>query len=115
MTHLGPHSRPGKLAIIDGRSAEARRMKAIRQELVAHLGNSASTTQRMMIDRIAMLTLRVELMDRKALKLGGQTDHDSRQYLAWANSISKMLRHLGLAGQPAKQKSLADHLAERAH
>jgi len=100
--------------MIDGRRAEARRMKAIRRELVAHLGGTASVTQNMLIGRIAVLMLRVELMDKKALEIGGQTDHDARQYLAWSNTISKMLRHLGLKGVPPREKTLADHLAGRA-
>jgi hypothetical protein len=98
---------------MDGRRAEARRMKEVKADLLAHLGGKASATQKMMIDRIAVLMLRVEMMDRKAMEIGGQTDHDQRVYLAWMNSVSKMLRHLGLEGPPAKTKTLADHLAER--
>jgi hypothetical protein len=114
MKRIGPHSRPGKLAVIDGRSAEARRMKVIRADLTAHVGDNVSTTQKMLIGRIAMLMLRMELMDRKALKHGDLTEKDAREYLGWNNAVARMLKTLGLAGAPAKQRTLQDHLAERA-
>ncbi len=114
MATIGPHSRPSKLAVIDGRSAEARRMKEIRAELFEHLGGQASKTQAMLIGRIAVLTLRIELMDRAALKGGAVPDNDAKQYLAWNNALSRMLRQLGLKGTPAKAPSLAEHIASKA-
>jgi hypothetical protein len=111
MTPISPHSRPGKLALIDGRRAEARRMKEIRSELTRHLGGTPSVTQRMMIDRVAMLTLRMELMDANALQTGNFTENDARVYLAWNNTVSKMLRHLGLKETAAPPRTLADHIA----
>lgn len=114
MKHLGPHSRPGKLAVIDGRSAEARRMKEVRQELAQHVGGSPSIAQRMLIDRIAALTLRMELMDRKAMQSDGLTEKDTREYLGWNNTVSRMLRQLGLHGTPQRAPTLAEALAASA-
>jgi hypothetical protein len=39
-------------------------------------------------ERACQLTLRIVAMDRKFAKTGAQTDHDSRTYLAWSNSLS---------------------------
>jgi hypothetical protein len=91
-------------------------MKDIRAELVDHTGGSPSVTQRMLIDRIAVLMLRMELMDRRSLQAGDLTEKDTREYLAWNNAVARMLKTLGLEGKPAKAKAktLADHLAERA-
>jgi hypothetical protein len=89
-------------------------MKRVRDDLAEHLGGNVSATQRMIINRIAMLQLRVELMDRNALRGGDQTERDQRQYLAWCNTISKLLRHLGLKGAAPREKTLADHLRDRA-
>lgn len=115
MQRIGPHSRPHKLQVIDGRSAEARRMKAIRAELVEHVGGNPSTAQRLLIDRVAMLLLRMELMDREALAGSPMTDIDQRAYLGWNNAVSRALRHLGLdSKEQPKRKTLADHLRERA-
>lgn len=114
MKQIGPHSRPSKLAVIDGRRAEAKRMKQLRAELETHIGETVSTTQKMLIDRVAMLTLRMELMDARALKSGDMTERSAREYLGWNNSVARMLKTLGLDGRPAKAKTLADHLAGRA-
>lgn len=114
MKRIGPHSRPGKLAIVDGRSAEARRMKEIRADLEAQIGENISTAQRMMIERIAVLMLRMELMDRQSLKDAEFSEKNAREYLAWTNSCARMLKMLGLQGKPAKAKTLRDHLQERA-
>lgn len=103
MTPIGPHSRPGVLAIVDGRRAEARRMKQIKAELTAHVGGSPSAPQRMLIARIAALTLRLELMDREALAGKPETERDARSYLAWSNGLARMLQKLGLDGGDTPQ------------
>ena len=88
-------------------------MKEIRQELTQHLGGSPSATQRLMIDRVAMMMLRMELMDREAMNGTPMADHDQRAYLGWANSVSRMLRHLGLKGADGKAPTLSDYLQNR--
>ncbi len=113
MNPIGPHSRPGKLAVIDGRRAEARRMKEVRQELVAHVGGKPSATQRLMIDRVAVMLLRMELLDKEAMNGTPMADHDQRAYLGWANSVGRMLRHLGLKGVTGAAPSLSDYLKAR--
>jgi hypothetical protein len=84
--------------MIDGRRAEARRMKEIKSALIQHLGGNPSTAQRMLIDRIAALTLRLELMDKEALAGNPETERDARSYLAWSNALARMLHRLGLDG-----------------
>ncbi len=89
-------------------------MRETRAELTAHVGGTPSATQRALIEQAAQLALRLAAMDRKFAETGGQTEHDSRTYLAWSNSYSRLLRQLGLKGAAERPKSLADHLAERA-
>ena len=65
-------------------------MRRMREDLTAHVGGSPSATQKALIERCATLSLHIELMDERRLKIGGQmTDHDSRQYLAWSNSLER--------------------------
>ncbi len=85
-------------------------MKEIRQELAKHVGGKPSVAQSMLIERIAVLILRMELMDKEALSGGPMTDKDQRTYLGWANAVSRSLRHLGLKGQEGKAPSLDDIL-----
>jgi hypothetical protein len=106
---IGPHSRPHMLLKLDGRTKEARLMAATRAELTAHVGGRPSAVQRTLIERVARLKLYIELMDAKAIDAGGLTERDSRQYLAWSNSLRLALRDLGLEGRN-KPTRLADVL-----
>ena len=63
-------------------------MRETRAALVAHVGGKPSAVQAAMIERACQLTLRIVAMDRKFAETGAQTDHDSRTYLAWSNSLS---------------------------
>ena len=102
------------LARLDGRTKEARLLQGIRADLVAHVGGAPSATQRALIEQIAQLQLRVAVMDRRFAETGAQTDHDSRTYLAWANSLSRLLRQLGVKARAADAPDLRSYLAQRA-
>ncbi len=106
--HIGPYSRPGPLVALDLRTREARLLKRVRKDLLAHVGGSPSATERALIDRAAWLSLRVAQLDRKIAEGGGDfTLHDSRTYLAWSNSLTRALSQLGL-----KPAATAPSLAE---
>jgi hypothetical protein len=48
-----------------------------------------------------MLQVHLARMDERMFGEGELSDHAGRQYLAWANSVSRMLQALGLkASQP---------------
>src|SRR5437868_4212198 len=104
---LGPYSRPAPLARIDGRSREARLLKAIRSDLTTHVGGNPSATERAFIDRAAWLSLRVAQLDAR-IAAGTVTDHDSRTYLAWSNSLARTLRELGLRATEPRQRSIGE-------
>lgn len=103
-----------KLARMDGRTKAARLLRETRADLVAHVGGRPSATQAAMIEQAAQLQLRLAVMDRKFAETGAQTDHDSRTYLAWSNSLSRLLCRLGIKGAAQRGPSLAEHLASRA-
>ena len=52
--------------------------------------------QRVLIERAARLMLYIEIMDRETLEAGTMSERNSRQYLAWTNSLRLTLRDLGL-------------------
>ena len=114
VNRVGPYSRPGPLAKVDGRSREGRFLKSVCAELTEHLGGSPSATQRALIERAAWLSLRVAQLDAKMARTDGFTDHDSRTYLAWTNSLTRCLRELGLKPISAPARSLEDILAGKA-
>lgn len=114
MPKLGPYSDCSTLAKLDGRTREARLLKSLRAELVQHVGGSPSPTQRLLIDQAVQLQLRLALMDADGSQIGEMTERNSRQYLAWANSLSRLLRQIGLKGQGQPRATLRDHLAAKA-
>lgn len=113
MSAIGPYSRPDALRRIDGRTREGRLLRAIQRDLVEHVGGSPSTAQRLLIEQAASLRLHLAMMDRRTAEGRELTERDGRQYLAWSNSLSKLLRHLGLKGTAARPKTLQQHMAER--
>jgi hypothetical protein len=112
MSEIGPHSRPNVLAKLDGRRREARLMQRVREDLLRHIGGSPSAVQRALVDRVAILSLHVALFDARALKAGGLSERDSRQYLAYSNSLGRALRQLGIKGAAARGPTLQEALAE---
>ena len=64
--------------------------------------------QRRLIDRAVNIHIRLVIINPKFAVLGDMTDYNSRMYLAWANSYSRLLRQLCLRGAPAKPQTLAD-------
>jgi hypothetical protein len=110
---IGPYSRRGALAKIDGRSPEALLIKRVVADLNAHVGGQPSVTERSLILRAAWLSLRVAQLDEK-IAAGEFTDHDSNSYLAWSNSLVRVLALLGMKGAGERPPSLAEVLAQDA-
>lgn len=112
MKRLGLYSRAPALSTIDMRSKEGRVLRKVREDLFAHVGNP-SATQRILIERAAVLSLQIAMLDAKHVA-GGLTPHDQREYLAWTNALTRLMRQLGQRGAPERPPSLRDHLAARA-
>jgi hypothetical protein len=111
MNAIGPYSHPATLAKLDQRTREARLMRQTREALVQHLGGKPSATEKLLIERAANLQLRIATMDRKFSETGEMTEHDTRTYLAWTGSLSRLLRDLGLKGTPPKPPTVAEVMA----
>jgi len=116
MPRIRPYSRPPALANLDHRTREARFMAVRRKELIAHCGGSPSQTQKVMIERAVWLSLRIALLDRKQAEMGEMTEHDSRTYLAWVGSLTRLMEDLGPAvpSPTAKVPTMSEYLASRA-
>lgn len=86
-------------------------MRQVRAELTAHVGGQPSATQRALIDRAVWLSLHVAQLDARAAEGRGLTEHDSRTYLAWSNTLTRTLRQLGLEGAKQRPPTLQDLIA----
>ena len=101
------------MAKFDGRTREAWFMARIKRDLTAHIGGKPTTVQRMMIDRAAVLMLRLAKLDDKIInETGPLTLHDTNYVIAWQNSLTRCLVALGVNAAAAPAPSLAD-IAER--
>lgn len=119
LRRTGPYSREAAIARPRRRTRESRFLEKIRADLTAHVGGKPSAPQKLLIERIAMTLLRIELMDRDALneRDGAVTERQARDYLAWNNTVARMLRELGLDAvppPPARVPTLKEILAEQA-
>jgi hypothetical protein len=105
LRRTGPYSREAAIAKPRRRTREARFLEKTRADLTAQVGGNPSATQKLMIERIAMTLLRIELMDRDALndKSGTLTETQAKNYLAWENTVARMLDRLGLSSPPAQK------------
>src|SRR5690349_563313 len=113
MTEKQGRCRPKVAGKIDGRTWEAKLLKQTRTDLTAHVGGAPSAAQRALIDRIAWLTLNIAKIDRRTAERDGMSEHDSRTYLAWSNTMARTLVKLGLKGSAQRPPSLREHLATR--
>jgi hypothetical protein len=74
-------------------------MRRVRAELTEHVGGHPSVTERMLIERATMLSLRVAQIDAKILSDEVLTLHDNQHALAWINALRRTLVDLGLAAR----------------
>ena len=117
---IGPYSSPTTLAKLDGRTREAALMRRVRSELTAHLGGSPTFPQRALIDRAAVLALRIAQIDRKIMAGGDLTTIDNNCAIAWHNAYRRTIEALGvgpaatIASAPAAP-TLADLFPARGH
>jgi hypothetical protein len=110
-----PFSRALRRGAIDNRSREGRFLTAARHRLIQHLGGNPSTTQLVLVDRVAWLMLHCLLLDQRIASGADWGENDRKCYLAFSNSLVRSLREIGLEGSAAQEPSLAQVLkAERA-
>jgi hypothetical protein len=107
---LLPNSRRHRLGNLDRRTHESKLFEAFRAELVEHVGGHPNVVQSAIIERAAWVRLQCAMMDGK-LALGRFTEQDSNVYLAWANTLARLLSRLGLTPATAPQPTFEQVLA----
>jgi hypothetical protein len=107
---LRSNSRRHRLGNLDRRTHEAKLFDSFRTELVRHVGGTPNVVQAAIIERCAWVKLQCAMLDGK-LASGDFTEQDSHVYLAWANTLARLLTRLGLDAATAPAPSLQDVLA----
>lgn len=113
---LSPHSRPSRIARLDKRSCEHRRLQQIRDEWLQHLGGQATVGQMTLVEVIATSTLFAELIEREAFQRHGgiMPERLAKQHGAYLNARSRAARQLGLKPAQAPTQSFAELFADDA-
>jgi hypothetical protein len=73
-------------------------MMKVRTDLMHHVDGNPTVMQRMIVEQCIVLSLRIHLMNREFLKQGEMTEHNSRDYIAWVDALSRLLQQLGING-----------------
>jgi hypothetical protein len=104
-----PESQAERVTRLDKRTLIGRDISSMRDQLVAHVGGQPSATQAALIELVLQLRVRLAAMDAEFAEAGAMSEHASRTYLAWSNSMARALSSLGMKGAPAaKAPTLAD-------
>jgi hypothetical protein len=90
---LGPYSSYGAIAGLDARSREWRYLEKCRRDLAAYCNGTPTPIQLRLIERCAVLQLRLSMLDRRILENDGAafTNQDNLQFCAWSNALSRTL------------------------
>jgi hypothetical protein len=97
----------------NGNSREAQLYREVVRRLRQHVGGKPNHAQELLIGRIAWLQMHLAHIDERAMQEGGLSPHAVREYLAWSNSIAKLIGRLGLEAARPQQPTIRDVLARR--
>jgi hypothetical protein len=92
----GPYYRDTLPSGLRTNTREAAYVRGVVRALTEHVGGGPSTVQRLMIERVAQLQLRMALMDQMLGATGELSEKQSNTYLAWSNSVVRTLAALGI-------------------
>ena len=79
---------------IDRRTLAGRHLADVRERLTALVGGEPDIGQREIIDRAAMLSLKIVQMDKKIMAGNDFSEHDSAFYLDWTDANCRILQML---------------------
>jgi hypothetical protein len=108
---LGPCSRVESLGNLDQRTRSAAYLRRVRAELVEHVGGAPDAVQKLLIDRLAVIALRLKLYDEAFAEGKRVTEFDNRTYGALHSQYRLMLAQLGPAAA-ARAPTLAEIIRE---
>jgi hypothetical protein len=99
---LGPYSHSNRVARVDRRTKYARLMQEVQAELLEHIGQPPNPVERMLIERAAVLSLRLAQIDKKIFAEQEFTILDNNQAVAWQNALTRTLVALGVHREAAR-------------
>jgi len=98
---------------LDRRTKEAEFLQVVRTALLQQVGPNAAVAQLILVDRAAILSLRLAQIDRRILADRPLTVLDNNQIVAWQNCLTRVLKALDANKPPTiSRPTLASILAE---
>jgi hypothetical protein len=107
---IGPYSSDASLAAIDGRTRLGKQLSELRAALSEHVGGAPTPTQQIVIESLAIKTLRCRLAAARVIQ---NPESDSHQVLAWLNGAERAAALLGLEAEAAEPLSLAQYIEQK--
>jgi hypothetical protein len=114
MSKIGPYSWEFVLMNADPSTKEGQLVITIRNQLTRELGGNLTPTQALLVERAAMMQLRLALLDVRMYE-GRLTGYDNASYVAFSNGLRRVLIALGLETLDAPHTTLDDVVTEIAH
>lgn len=96
------HSRLFSRGPIDGRSRSGRYLARCRAELRRHLGSEPSPVQLALTERIAMLQLRLMMLDERVATGAALSATEEKSYASLNSALARMMRELGIKAAAPK-------------
>jgi hypothetical protein len=100
------------ISLIDGRRKEALFLKNYRAELIRHVGGRPNAVELALIERASRLALYLEAMDLRLATGEPFTEMEHRTYLAWSNTLARVLTRIGVKASSEAAPSLAEVMAD---
>src|SRR3954452_15297826 len=89
MPSVAATSHADRLPVTDGRSAEAQYLRRIRDELRQHVGGAPTIAQKLLIDRVAHVALRLHALDCEPML------PENSEYLEMTRLLGELLAQIG--------------------
>lgn len=110
---VGAYSTDASLRNIDERTAEGKLMRAVRDELVHHMGGVPSYPEQLLIQAISLKAVRLSHFAR--LLLAGNAEGSDERFLAFSNSLRLDLAQLGMKAPRAELPSLSQYIDSKSN
>jgi len=101
---------------VDGRTREAKILHEVEAALVTDLGGDPSAQEVILLQRVAVKSLRCFLSEREILKHTGDGQRRQRleqDYISWSNSLRSDLALLGLERRAKSVMDLTTYIASQ--
>jgi hypothetical protein len=107
-----PRSNLHSLQRIDQRTKAGRLFRKILAELTAAVGGNPDFTQRLLIERCAIMQVRLAMIDEEILAGRMLSDIGDRSTIAWSNCLRRTLAQLGIRPVPDQTAAFDTVMAE---